>query len=79
VKEMVVFSAVLVGAGHQVECTVRATKTTLDRDQSVAGFSDFSMMDSDLTDKLPDGKYELLIHGARIQVRRATGHFVGTS
>jgi len=46
----------IIGEGQRVECKVRATKTTFDKDPPV--FSDYRIVDSDATDRLPDGNYE---------------------
>ena len=53
-QETVIFGGTIVGEHHQpVECKVRATKTTLDGDPPI--FSDYRIMDSDVTDRLLDG------------------------
>jgi hypothetical protein len=78
VKEMVISSGTIVGENQQVECKVRATKTTLGGDPSIPPeFSDYRIMDSDVTDRLPDGDYELLVNGQRIRLRRNGGRFLG--
>jgi len=79
-KEIVVFSGLIVGEGKRVECKVRAAKTTLDGSSDVPpAFSEYRVMDSDLTDRLPDGNsYEIhLSNGECIPVRRSAGHFLG--
>jgi hypothetical protein len=78
-KEMVILSAVIVGEGKRVECKVRVVKTTLDGSGFPPAFSDYHIMDSDLTDRLPDGaNYEIhLSNGEHIPVRRSSGHFLG--
>jgi hypothetical protein len=60
-----------------VECKVRATKATLDADPSVPPvFSEYSIMESSETAKLPDGDYEVLANGEIKKVRRTAGRFV---
>ena len=79
-KEIVIFSGVIVGEGKRVECKVRAVKTTLDGAPEVPpAFSEYRVMDSDLTDKLPDSNnYEIhLSNGESIPVRRSAGNFLG--
>jgi hypothetical protein len=77
VKESVIFSGTIVGEGQRVECKVRATKTTLDGDPSVPpAFSEYSIMESNETAKLPDGDYEVLANGEIHKVRRTAGRFV---
>jgi hypothetical protein len=73
-KQTVVFSGTIVGEGQRVECKVRATKTTLDGDPPL--FSDYRMIDSDVTDRLPDGEYEMLANGERSKFRRNNGRFL---
>jgi len=74
VKQTVIFNGTIVGEGQRVECKVRATKTTLDTLPPV--FSDYRMMDTDVTDRLPDGEYEMLANGARSRFRRNGGRFL---
>jgi hypothetical protein len=79
-KEMVIFSGAIVGDGKRVECKVRAVKITLDGAPDVPpAFSEYRVLDSDMTDKLPDGNsYEIhLSNGERIPVRRSAGQFLG--
>jgi hypothetical protein len=60
-QETVTFSGTIIGEGQRVECKVRATKSLLDEDPSARPlFSDYTVMESDVTDKLPDGNYDLL-------------------
>ena len=58
-QETVTFSGIIIGEGQRVRCEVRATKTTLDGDPPL--FSGYRIMESDVTDRLPDGNYELLV------------------
>lgn len=79
-KEIVIFSGVIVGEGRRVECKVRAVKTTLDGAPEIPpAFSEYRVMNSDATDRLPDGdNYEIhLTNGEHIPVRRCGGHFLG--
>jgi hypothetical protein len=75
-KQTAIFRGTIVGSGHRVECKVRATKTTLDESAPPA-FSNYRIMNSHLTDNLPDGDYEVLVNGERIRVKHQDGHFVG--
>ena len=72
-KQTVVFSGTIIGEGQRVGCEVRATKTTLDRDPPL--FSGYTIMESDLTDGLPDGNYELLVNRERTRLSRDAGRF----
>jgi len=74
VQETVIFSGTIIGEGQRVECEVRATKTTLDGDPPV--FSGYRIMESDLTDGLPDGNYELLVNRERTRFSRGAGRFL---
>ncbi len=70
-------SGTIIGEGQRVECEVRATKTTLDGDPPARSvFSGYTVMESDVTDKLPDGNYDLLANGERIRFRRSDERFL---
>ena len=76
-QETVMFSGTIVCERQRVECTVRATKTTFDKDPSARPvFSDYRIMESDVTDGLPDGQYDLLANRERIRFRRDAGRFL---
>ena len=76
-QETVIFSGTIVCEHQRVECTVRATKTTFDKDPSARPvFSDYRIMESDATDGLPDGQYDLLANRERIRFRREAGRFL---
>jgi len=74
VQETVTFSGTIIGAGQRVECEVRATKTTLVGDPPVV--SAYRIVESDVTDELPDGNYELLVNRGRTRFRRDAGRFI---
>ena len=75
-KETVFFSGTIEGEGHRVDCKVRATKTTLDLDPDAPPeFSDYDIMDSAATVKLPDGDYEVLANGEKIRCKLNRGRF----
>jgi hypothetical protein len=74
VQETVIFSGTIVGERQRVSCKVRATKTTLDAGPPV--FSDYRIMDSDATDRLPDGDYELVANSETTLFRRISGRFL---
>jgi hypothetical protein len=74
VQETIIFSGTIIGEGQRVQCEVRATKTTLVGYPSV--FSDYRIMESDLTDSLPDGNYELLVNRERTRFSRDAGRFL---
>src|SRR5260370_29559132 len=77
VQETIIFSGTIIGEGQRVECEVRATKTTLDGDPPARSvFSGYTVMESDVTDKLPDGNYDLLANGERIRFRRRDERFL---
>ena len=73
-QETIILSGTIIGEGQRVECEVRATKTTLDGDPPL--FSGYRIMESDVTDRLPDGNYELLANGERIRFRRSDERFL---
>ena len=73
-QETIIFSGAIIGEGQRVECEVRATKTTLYGDPPL--FSGYRIMESDLTDKLPDGNYELLVNRERTRFSRDAGRFL---
>jgi hypothetical protein len=59
------------------QCKVRAPKTLLGEDPSAQPvFSGYTVMESDVTDKLPDGNYDLLANGERIRFRRSGERFL---
>jgi hypothetical protein len=73
VQETISFSGIIIGEGQRVECAVRAIKTTLDGDPPLV--SGYRIVESDLTDRLPDGNYELLVNRERTRFRRDAGRF----
>ena len=77
-KETVFFDGKIVGEGHSVDCTVRGTKTTLDLDPDAPPeFSDYDIVDSPATVKLPDGDYEVLLaNGYKIRCKLSRGRFL---
>jgi hypothetical protein len=77
VQESIMFSGIIIGERQRLVCKVRATKTTLDSDPAV--FSDYRVVDSDATDRLPDGDYELWANGESIRFRRNSGRFLHRS
>jgi hypothetical protein len=72
-QEKFIFSGTIIGEGQRVECEVRATKTMLDGDPPL--FSGYSIVESDVTDRLPDGNYELLVNRERTRFSRDAGRF----
>ena len=72
-QETIIFNGTIIGEGQRVDCQVRATKTTLDGYPPV--FSDYMIMESDLTDRLPDGNYDLLVNHERTRFSRDAGRF----
>jgi hypothetical protein len=76
-KERVVFSGIIVGNGQRVECEIQATKSTLGGVSfSPPAFSDYRVMDSEATRRLPEGDYEVLVNAERIRVQRKGGYFL---
>ena len=73
-QETVIFTEIIIGERPRVECKVSATKTTLDGDPPI--FSDYRVMDSDATDRLPDGDYELRANSETTRFRRNNGRFL---
>ena len=73
-QETVTFNGTIIGEGHRMECEVRAIKTTLVGDAPVV--SGYWIVESDATDGLPDGTYELLVNRQRTRFRRDTGRFI---
>jgi len=74
VQETIMFSGTIIGEGQRVDCEVRATKTTLGGYPAV--FSDYRIMESDITDGLPDGNYDLLVNRERTRFSRDVGRFL---
>jgi hypothetical protein len=74
VQETIIFNGTIIGEGQRVECEVRATKTTLNGD--FTSVSNYRIMESDLTDSLPDGNYELLVNRERTRFSRDAGRFL---
>ncbi len=73
-QETIIFSGTIIGEGQRVDCEVRATKTTLGGYPAV--FSDYRIMESELTDRLPDGTYDLLVNHDRTRFSRDAGRFL---
>jgi hypothetical protein len=73
VQETIIFNGTIIGEGQRVECEVRVTKTTLDGDPPL--FSGYTILESDVTDRLPDGNYELLVNRERTRFSRDAGRF----
>jgi hypothetical protein len=73
VQESISLSGTIIGEHQRIECEVRATKTTLDGDPPLV--SGYRIVESDLTDRLPDGSYELLVNRERTRFRRDAGRF----
>lgn len=73
VQETIILNGTIIGEGQRVQCEVRATKTTLDGDQPIV--AGYIIVESDLTDRLPDGSYELLVNRERTRFTRDAGRF----
>ena len=73
-QETVSFSGTIIGEGQRVECEVRAIKTTLVGHAPLV--SGYWIVESDVTDGLADGNYELLVNRERTRFRRDAGRFV---
>lgn len=74
VQETIVFNGTIIGEGQRVECEVRAIKTTLVGFPAV--FSDYRVVETDFTDGLPDGNYDLLVNHERARFSRDAGRFL---
>jgi hypothetical protein len=74
VQESILFTGIIIGDRQRLGCKVRATKTTLGTDPVI--FSDYRVIESDVTDRLPDGDYELLANGERTRFKRDSGRFL---
>lgn len=73
----VILNGIIMGNRRHVECEIRATRTILDGFSSApAAFSDFLVVESASTNKLPDGEYEVLVGDERILLRRENGTFL---
>jgi hypothetical protein len=80
VKETVFFSGIIVGKSQRIECEIQAKKSTLGGVSPFPpAFSDYRIMDSEATRRLPDGDYEVLANGERIKVQRKSGYFLARS
>ena len=73
-QETLTLNGTIIGEGHRMECEVRATKTTLVGDPPVV--SGYLILESDVTDGLPDGNYELLVNRERTRFKRDAGRFL---
>jgi hypothetical protein len=63
VQETITFRGTIIAEGQLMECEALATKPTLDADPP--RISGYIIVESDLTDALPDGNYELLVNRER--------------
>ena len=73
-QETITFRGTIIGEGQRLECEVRATKTTFDGDPPLV--SGYRIVESDVTDALPDGDYDLLVNRERTRFRCDAGRFV---
>jgi hypothetical protein len=73
VQETINFSGTIIGEGQRVQCEVRATKTTFVGEPPLV--FDYRIVESDETDRLPDGNYELLVNRERTRFSRDAGRF----
>jgi hypothetical protein len=79
-KERMFFAGIIVGNGQRIECEIQATKSTLGGVSPFPpAFSDYRVMDSEATRRLPDGDYDVLANGERIKVLRKSGYFLARS
>src|SRR5690242_6975537 len=74
VQETIIFSGTIICEGQRIECEVRAIKTTLNGDPPL--ISGYRIVESDLTDELPDGNYDLLVNHERTRFLRDAGRFL---
>jgi len=72
-QETVTFKGTIIGEGQRMQCEVRAIKTTLVGDPPLV--SGYWIVESDVTDALPDGNYELLVNRERTRFKRDAGRF----
>ena len=72
-QETITFRGTIIGEGQRLECEVRATKTTFDGDPPLV--SSYRIVESDVTDALPDGDYDLLVNRERTRFRCDAGRF----
>ena len=79
-KERMFFAGIIVGKGQRIEREIQATKFMLGGVSPFPPtFSDYRVMDSEATRRLPDGEYEVLANGERIKVLRKGGYFLARS
>ena len=72
----VMLPGTLVGQGHEVNCQVSSIQTTRDGAPLIPPeYSDFSIMNSDATARLPEGDHELLVRGERVSLRHKNGKY----
>jgi hypothetical protein len=75
-KEIVILTGIIIGGHPRVECTLRATKNTLDGDPSFPPlFTQHKVLESRLTALLADGEYEVIVNGELIRAVREYGQF----
>jgi hypothetical protein len=72
-RESVTFQGVLRGQGHEANCTVTAVKVSL------PGANEFTHTHYDITavsKQLPEGRYELTVHGESIPIKLENGFWL---
>lgn len=75
-RENVVLRGVIVGETVKVECLIRALKVTLEGSPVPPEHTDYSVVESPVTNRLPDGNYTIHASGKTMQVRRKNGTFL---
>lgn len=73
-KERVTFPGIVRGEGREAICTVEATRVSLRDAPGVSHTAHWSMVD--VSESLPDGKYEVVADGQRTKVRLVNGQWL---
>ena len=73
-REPVTFPGIVRGEGREATCTIQATRVSLGGAPGVSHTTHWSMVD--VSDSLPDGKYEVFADGQCNKVRRVNGQWL---
>ena len=73
-RERVKLKGVVRGEGHEATCTIAATRVSLHGAPGVSETTEWSMVD--VSERLPDGNYEVFADNKRQQVRLVNGQWL---
>jgi hypothetical protein len=73
-RERVTFAGIVRGEGREATCTIEATRVSLRGMPGASHTAHWSMVD--VSESLPDGKYEVMADGQITKVRLVNGQWL---